>query len=341
MKIAITGGCGGIGTNICSYLLSRDYEVISFDNLSSRYSDTNILRHKRYKFVHGDARIKDDVSKIDADYVIHLAEDDNYRNNITGDLNIIEHCSNKKIPLIFCSSNKVYSNLVNSIPKTELDSRYTIGKKTDQFNQKGKPIIEAGKFGEGIKETFPMDGFGEYYRSLYGASKYVGDLFSQEFNKVKKSKVIILRLSYIYGKYQYNDWLADIMIKKILGGEVEGGGKEVTDALYADDFSELILKLISDFDVHNGKVYNIGGGSSPSFNISRLEAINLVDVLDQRAGYKHGLVKIKNKKEDFDVYISDLSKISPYWKPKTIVFMGFEIKFKWILQNIDLIKERI
>jgi len=341
-KIIITGGCGGVGTNLCSYLLMRDYEVVSFDNLSSKYSDTNILTHEKYEFIHGDIRLKEDIEKIKGDIVVHLAQNENYRSNIDGDLNVIEFCNKKKIPLIFCSNAKVYSSLVNSIPKTEMESRYVLGNKTGKYTKKGKPIVDAGKYNLGIEETFPMDGMGKYFKTLYGASKYVGDMFAQEFN-FDKLQSIILRTSFIYGKYQFNDWLSEIMIAKLLRKplKIKGTGKEVTDALYADDFSELIYMLINNFDKLKNNVFNVGGGHEPSFTISKLEALSLIDILDQRANLNNPAIKVRYaKSNEHTIYLSNISKLKKYWKPKTIVFAGFEKKFEWIHKNINILKER-
>ena len=223
-----------------------------------------------------------------------------------------------------------------------MESRYVLGKKTGRYTKKGKPIVDAGKYNLGIEETFPMDGMGKYYKTLYGASKYVGDMFAQEFN-FDKLESIILRTSFVYGKYQFNDWLSEMMIAKILKKplKVNGTGKEVTDALYADDFSELIHTLINNFKELKNNVFNVGGGHEPSFTISRLEALSLIDVLDQRANLGNPAIKVKYTHDDEKtIYLSNISKLAEYWKPKTIVFAGFEKKFEWINKNINLIKER-
>jgi len=342
-KIILTGGCGGVGTNIATYLLNKGFNVVSFDNLSSRFSETNILKHKNYSFVHGDIRVQSDIKKIQGDILIHLASCEYYRDNIAGDLNIIELCKEKNIPLILVSSNKVYSNLVDKLPFTEFESRYVLGKKTGEYTKKGKPITKSKVYGNGINETFPIDGLDNYFRTLYGAAKYTGDLFTQEFNYLGLNSTII-RASFIYGRFQYTDWLSKLMISRLLGREVEidGNGKKVTDALYAEDFSELILNIILNFDSYKSKVFNVGGGCEPSFTVSKIEALNLIDILDQRAGFDNKPSEIKfidEIKNEKNIYLTDLTKISKYWKPKTTVFTGFEKKYHWLSENINFIRE--
>lgn len=342
--IIITGGCGSLGVNLATELLKNDFKVITFDNLSSSFSDTNILKHKNYTFIHGDIRIKNDLKKLEGDLLIHTAEPDDYRDIIDGGLNIIEYCQNNKIPLILISSNKIYSNLINKIPATELPSRLVLGRETGEYTKKGKPVIKSKVYENGIDETFPIDGLDLYFRSLIGASKYTGDLFTQEYNHLGLGSVII-RLSFTYGKYQYTDWLSKLMIARLIGREVviEGTGKEVTDALFFEDFSELILLILNRFNEFKGKTFNIGGGFEPSFTISKLEALGLIDVLDQRSGYNNKPSKITYQQTmpyEHNIYLTDLSKISPYWKPKTVVFSGFEKKYNWLHDNLELIKEK-
>ena len=343
-KIIITGGAGFLGTNIATTLLNNDFKVLSFDNLSSRFSDTNVLKHKNYQFIHGDTRIKNELN-IEGDFLVHCASSDNYRGNIEGDLNVIEFCYENKIPFIFLSSNKVYTNLVNKIPITEFDSRYVLGKKTGEYTRKGKPIVKSKIYNQGIDESFHTDGLDKFIRSLYGASKYTGDIFTQEFNSLGL-EATILRISFIYGKYQFNDWLSELMIARLLSRSIKinGGGKEVTDALYINDFCELVLLIINNFEEFKHKIFNIGGGSDPSFTVSKLEALNLIDVLDQRAGLNNKPSKISFKpaeKHEHKIYLTNLTKISKYWKPKTVVFAGFEKKYHWLNENINWIKERV
>lgn len=343
-KIVIIGGCGGIGTNLATHFLKKGFKTTSFDNLSSRFSKTNILKHKNYSFIEGDIKRKSDL-RFNGDFVIHLASSDNYRDNISGDLNLIEYCKEKNIPLIFVSSNRIYSNLVNKIPFTEFTSRYVIGEKTGQYTKKGKPITKSKVYNEGIDETFPIDGLDNYFKTLYGASRYTGDMFTQEFSQLGL-KATILRTSFVYGKYQYTDWLSYFMIARLTGRDIEiqGSGKEVTDALYVDDFSELMELIVTKFDNFEGKVFNIGGGHNPSFTVSKLEALNLIDILDQRAGFDNKPSKVKfTKGDEFQhrIYLSDIRKVSKYWKPKTTVFSGFEKKYNWIYENIDFIKEAL
>ena len=52
MKIYVTGGAGFIGSNLCTELVKKNYQVIAIDNLST--GNLNFIKHllkkKNFKF---------------------------------------------------------------------------------------------------------------------------------------------------------------------------------------------------------------------------------------------------------------------------------------------------
>ena len=53
MKIAITGGAGFIGSNLCEYFVGKGYDVICLDNLSTgfRRNIEPLLGNPNFRFV--------------------------------------------------------------------------------------------------------------------------------------------------------------------------------------------------------------------------------------------------------------------------------------------------
>ncbi len=159
MKILITGGAGFVGSHVAEYYAKKDEEeVVVFDNLSRAellgYETSNAMYNwnylKRYgniELIKGDIRDAEklkDAAK-DADVIIHTAAQTavttslinpraDFEINALGTFNVLEAARlGKNNPcVIYCSTNKVYGDNVNTIPVRE-------GEKVIK-KQKTKPI---------------------------------------------------------------------------------------------------------------------------------------------------------------------------------------------------------
>jgi UDP-glucose 4-epimerase len=125
-KVLVTGGCGFIGSNLCSYLLEKGCEIKIIDDLSN--SDCqNLPDNKNLDIVVKDIRIK--LPKYDADVVVHLAAktsviESGYNPlgtlgvNVNGIVNVLEYCRLNNINhFIFASSSAVEGNSIYGISK--------------------------------------------------------------------------------------------------------------------------------------------------------------------------------------------------------------------------------
>lgn len=352
--ILVTGGLGFIGSNITTLALKRGYRVIAFDSLKRHGIWHNLLQHKDYRFVHGDVRNPEDFGFIKEriDGIIHLAANPgipwsydsphyDFRVNNLGTFNVLELARGLNVPLIYASTNKVYSDAVNEIPMVEKRTRYVWGKFDKKNNFQPDP-----KYQYGIPEDFPVDSQGAHPHSPYGVSKYAGDQMCQEWYHAFQVPTVVNRMSCIYGKFQLGvedqGWVAWFMVQKILGKPLKifGTGKQVRDALFAEDLAELYLWQLENIDKVKGQVFNIGGGLENT--ISLLEAIELIDELDRQ--YSGGkLPKLTYtfdewRKADHKIFYCNLDKIKPYWKPTTSVSAGFSYTWDWMQRNKDLIE---
>jgi len=318
MKILITGGIGFIGCNTALKAMEQGHEVYAFDNLSRTGVEFNLAelsKHKLFHLIRGDVRDVSDLDRIpEVDSIIHLAANPgipwsikwpryDFEVNTLGTLNVLEFARERgKLPTIYASSNKVFSEAVNEIPMKEESIRY-------------RWISEEYK--NGIPESFPVDSQGRYPHSCYGISKFTADLYAQEYYHIYRVPTVVNRQSCIAGKWQQGcqdqGWVAWFCFVKMFNATLNifGNGKQVRELLNVEDFADLYLVQLQSIDTHKGKVYNVGGG--PKFSRSLRE---VMDYLVQLEGNPFKIVYQNWRPADHKIYISDISKISKYWKPK-------------------------
>lgn len=343
MKILVTGGCGFIGTNVCLEAKERGHEVIAFDNLVRPQTEENItiLQNHGVKIVRGDIRNKVDLDKLPwyPDAIIHLAGQCgipyslisplyDFEVNTVGVLNILDYARLGKIPVAFASSNKAYTNITNTLPIRETETRYM----WDFSKMPKRSMLNISE--RGVSEQLPLDAFGEFARTPYGTSKVASDLYCQEYYQCFGVPTVVNRMSCIYGLYQKGaqdqGWV-DWFIRQIVKGDgkitIFGTGKQVRDMLFGSDCAKLYLDEVENIDKVKGKAYNVGGGISNKMSL--LEAISSIEV---ESGKKASLTFEEKRYGDQDIWYSDLAKIKEDlgWEPQISPKEGIQIMVKEI-----------
>ena len=268
-KILITGGAGFIGSNLCKFLLKKNFDITVFDNLSSGKL-SNIP--KKIKFFKVDIRIKYLLKKFfkNFDIVIHLAAMpilqqaiDNPKEcidiNLIGTQNILEFCSKKKSKLIFASTCAVYPLDLNFKAKE---------------NASGK------------------------LRNPYSISKFASENLISFYVHQNKLKSVILRFFNVYGKGQNPDSQYSAVIAKFIKNskgnsnlELYNGGDQKRDFINVNDVCEAIYKS---FKYKKFDIFNVGTG----------RAVKIKDLAKTIVKYsKKGKIK-KGKRTNFDAMYS-------------------------------------
>lgn len=325
MRILVTGGCGFIGTNICIEASGRGHDVIAFDNFSRPGTESNlqVLKHYGIEVVRGDIRNPEDFERIrNIDGICQLSANPgipwsisnpiyDFNVNAGGALNVLEYSrTHGKAPVVFASTNKVYSEQLNELPIRETKTRYEW------------PLLD------GINESYPMDGVGKYSHSPYGVSKASADLYHQEYYQTFGVPTVINRMSCIYGRFQHGvseqGWI-DHFIRTVLKGNgkltIFGDGKQVRDMLWGGDVARLYIDELENIDKVKGQVFNIGGG--PENTLSLLESLEIIEqITGQKAKLKFEDWRIADQK----IYISDITKVKKIlgWKPAISPVDGIE-----------------
>jgi CDP-paratose 2-epimerase len=345
MKILITGGCGFIGTNIALLAREKGHEVIAFDSLIRPGTESNVsvLKAVGVEVVRGDVRNPEDFERVeDIDAIIHLAGNPgipwsiewplyDFNVNTVGTLNVLEYSRHHgKIPVIFASTNKTYSDIINEVPLTEKDTRYvwnesSFGMKTAYpYQNPHSPLIllkEGFSPVHGLNEYFPTEGFGTYPHSPYGKSKLAADHYCQEYFHTYGVPTVVNRMSCIYGYYQQGvedqGWI-DWFVRSLQLGDGQinlyGDGKQVRDMLWGEDVAELYLTELEQIEITQGQVFNIGGSAKNTCSLN--EAIS---VIEKETGKKAQITYGDWRHADQKIYISDTRKITYLtgWEQKT------------------------
>ena len=344
-KVLITGGAGLIGSSAAEYYARKGTDVIVFDNLmrsnifgyrkkSVEYNWRYLAKYPNIKRIKGDVRNKRDLLEVitkKVDMVIHAAGQpgvpSSVRNpeldfsiNAQGTLNVLE-CLRKVSPqatFIYCSTNKVYGENVDKTPLRELKTRYIY-----------KNI-------EGISEKTAVDKCGH---TPYGVSKYVGDIYTQEYAYLYGMKTAVFRMSCTYGPRQFGfedqGWVAHFIISTLTNRPITiyGNGKQVRDLLYVEDLIRAFNLFVKTKTKH--AVYNIGGGHG-----NTLSLLEFLDILRKKLDKEPKVKFARWRPSDQKVYISDISKIENElgWSPNVSAKDGIERLISWIKENKNLFK---
>lgn len=342
MRILITGGAGLVGSH-CAENFALDNsrnKIIVLDNLmrsqifgydkeSVEFNWNYLKKFKNIEQIRGDVRSDRDVAKAvgrGVDVVIHTAGQpgvpssvrmpkEDFSINAFGTLNVLEAARKKSKDTIFiyCSTNKVYGENVDRIHLTKKEKRYAF-----------KDI-------NGVSEELCTDLTGH---TPYGVSKFVGDLYTQEYSHIYKMKTAVFRMSCTYGTRQFGfedqGWVAWFIIATLFNKPITiyGNGKQVRDMLYVDDLVDAFNRFINS-DLKRG-LFNIGGG--PDNTISLLE---FLDMLEELIGKRPKVNFSDWRPSDQKVYVTDTSKLEKTlnWRIRTSVREGIKRLIEWVRSN--------
>ncbi len=335
MKVLVTGGCGFLGSHVCELFREKDWNVISFDNMT-KYElqrtgyGTEATRDYNWNYLKsiGVTMVKGDIRNLEhlldrsegCDYIIHTAaqpamtiswEDPelDFSTNVLGTFNVLEVARKRKIPVVNTSSIHVYGNSINA-SLSENDTSYT------------RDPAE-------IPETHPVM-VGEI--SPLHASKMSAEHYVRAYTDMYGVKAATFRFTGIYGERQFggedHGWVANFAIRSVFGLPLRifGTGKQTRDILHARDGA---MSYLNFFQKQIPGVYNIGG-SSPH-KISLLECIQLIGEI---LGCKQELIFEKERPGDMRYFVCDISEARKFgFNPTILPKEGVTRLLNWIRAN--------
>lgn len=329
MSIAIiTGSAGLIGSEAARHFARSGLDVIGIDNDMRRefFGDEASTEWQRsclerelgryYRHWDRDIRDRDAMESIfrehqgDVAVVIHAAAQPShdwaarsphtdFSVNAVGTLNLLEAARRyaPDAPFIFTSTNKVYGDAPNRLPRVELPMRWE--------------IAPGHTYVPGVREDMSID---QSTHSLFGASKVAADILVQEYGRYFGMKTVCFRGGCLTGPRhsgtQLHGFLAYLMKCATLGipYTVLGyDGKQVRDNIHSAD---LIMAFEHFFrQPRSAEVYNIGG--SRFSNCSILEAIEICETITGRP--MQWSYSESNRTGDHIWWISDVRRFQSHY----------------------------
>lgn len=243
-KILITGGAGFIGSHVVDLFLSKGYEVVVVDDLSTGRSSNLNPKATFYQLDIRSRKVRDVFAAEKPDYVSHHAAQIDVRRSVTepvfdADVNILG-----SINLIECAR--------------EFDVRHFI-------------YISSGGAAYGEPERLPCD---EEHPvnpiCQYGASKHTVEHYLYMYHANYGLPYTVLRYPNVFGPRQNphsEAGVVAIFTGKMLANEptvINGDGEQTRDFVYVGDCANAnYLALTVE---HQPGIYNLGWGRPTSIN---------------------------------------------------------------------------
>lgn len=320
IKILITGGAGFIGSNLCEYFLSKEYQVVCLDNFATghRHNLITFLENPDFKLIEGDIRNISDCEKavIGVDYVLHQAalgsvprsiNDPITTNdvNISGFLNMLVASRDAKVKrFIYAASSSTYGDS-ECLPKTE--------------EIIGKPL------------------------SPYAITKYVNELYADIFSKTYGLETIGLRYFNVFGRKQDPNGAYAAVIPKFViqfmnheSPVINGDGNFSRDFTYIDNviqMNELAMNIKNKEAINT--VYNTAFGERTTLNDLVLylkEYLSAFDVSIEKIPIIYG----PNRAGDIPHSLASIDKAKKLlgYNPKFSMKNGLKEAVNWYWENL-------
>ncbi|WP_370088936.1 SDR family oxidoreductase [Ekhidna sp.] len=307
-KVLVTGGAGFIGSNLIEELLSKGYQVVCLDNLStgSKKNIEEFLDNQRFEFIEGDILDYNLLLKCTKGTygVLHQAALGSVprsikdpitsnRVNVEGTLNVFKACVENEVErVIYAASSSTYGDS-QELPKRE--------------DKIGKPI------------------------SPYGVTKLVNEIYADVFQKVYGLNTIGLRYFNVFGpKQDPNGAYAAVIplfIKAILSGNqpiINGDGNHSRDFTFVKNVVQANIKALeASADKFNG-VYNVACGDRTTLN-------ELVDYINEIVGVDIKPLYKKEREGDIKHSLADISKAREMlsYDPEYSIKKGLKDTIDW------------
>jgi len=300
----VTGGCGFIGVNVVSRLVSQGARVRVLDDLSLGKRED--IEHLGVDLQVGDIRDVETVQRAcqGAEVVVHLAAHTrvvesvakprlNFEVNALGTLNVLEACREAEVKKVILAST----------------GGAILGEQT--------PPVHEGMVPRPV--------------SAYGASKLALEGYASAYCGSYGLNTVALRFSNVYGLYSYHKGsVVAEFFKNLIDGQplvVYGDGKQTRDFLYVHDLVDAIV--LADKADTPGEVFQIASGRETSLQ-TLLETMKRV-LPDQKFDIRYEPARAGEILRNY-ASIEKAHRLLGF-DPRTTLEDGLKATWKWFLSR--------
>lgn len=320
-QILITGGAGFIGSNLCEALLSLNAKVTCLDNFATghHHNIAPLLEQENFKLIEGDIRNLETCQQAckGVDFVLHQAalgsvprsiEDPIISNevNVTGFLNMLVAARDQEVKrFIYAASSSTYGDSEN-LPKVE--------------EVIGKPL------------------------SPYAITKYVNELYADNFKRTYDLDTIGLRYFNVFGRRQDPNGAYAAVIPKFViqlmnheSPVINGDGAYSRDFTYIDNVVQMnLLAITTSNKTALNEVYNTAVGDRTTIKSMAEEVRTFLSAYDPKIAeveIKHG----SNRRGDIPHSLASIEKAKNNlnYQPTHIFKEGLKEATDWYWDNLQ------
>lgn len=319
-RVLVTGGAGFIGSNLCEALLKISAKVTALDNFATghKHNITAFLKEENFSFIEGDIRDLNTCHQAcqNQDFILHQAalgsvprsiKDPITTNdvNVGGFLNMLVAARDAGVKrFVYAASSSTYGDS-ESLPKVEENI--------------GKPL------------------------SPYAITKYMNELYADNFFKTYGLNTIGLRYFNVFGRHQDPNGAYAAVIPKFVmqfmkheSPVINGDGTYSRDFTYIDNVIQMNLRAITteNKDALN-QVYNTAVGDRTTIKEMAEQVRDCLSAYDaeiKNIEIKHG----SNRQGDVPHSLASIDKAQNKlnYKPTHVFKEGLKEAVDWYWRNL-------
>ncbi|MCX5618427.1 dTDP-glucose 4,6-dehydratase [Bombella sp. TMW 2.2543] len=330
MRVAVTGGCGFIGSAVVRHLMTKtSHQVLNIDCMTYAASEETVAsvasdpryRHARIS-INDQAAVAKALAEFQPDAIMHLAAESHVDRSIDG-------------PDAF-----IQTNIVGTYCLLDVARRYWLG--LDEEKKAGFRFLHISTdevFGHLAPEDPPFNENTAYDpRSPYSASKAASDHLVRAWYHTYGFPAFVTNTTNNYGPWHFPEKLVPLMILNALEGKplpVYGKGENLRDWLFVEDHAAALVRAVE--RGKPGETYAIGA-RQPRNNLDVVRKICalLDELVPDPAGPRERLITFVSDRPGHDFrYEIDPSHAEQCldWKAEHDFETGLRKTVQWYLGN--------